>query len=252
MAKTFLQLTNELLDEVNEVQLTAANFADARNIQRYAKTCINRAYRDINTDDYKWPWNADSHQGDYLGNQYIETVAGQRWYLLNPTSTSYDTDFAHVDTRSFQLSEEGVAGKTAPYEIRNLLPITAEDWRRHRAASEARDDSDTGTHGVPSRVLISPDNRQVGLSPIPDGVYRIYFYAWNQIGELSAYNDTLTLPDRFSHVLIAKARAYIWKHKENSSESDRAEKDFKDGLKRMREAVAPFPEYMSDDRIRSV
>ena len=33
MATTYLQLANELLRELNEVELTAANFADSKGIQ---------------------------------------------------------------------------------------------------------------------------------------------------------------------------------------------------------------------------
>ncbi|NIP41838.1 MAG: hypothetical protein GWO08_19395, partial [Gammaproteobacteria bacterium] len=150
------------------------------------------------------------------------------------------------------LTADGVAGKSAPYEIRDLKDTPVVDWKRLYAASEIRDDTDSGTHGVPRRVITSPDNRRIGLSPIPDGVYRVYFYAWNQITELSAYNDTITLPDRFAHVLIARARYYIWDHKENIQKSSIANQDFEDGIKSIERAVAPFPTRMSDDRIRSV
>ena len=47
MATTYLQLTNELLRELNEVVLTSSNFSDAIGIQAHAKDCINRAYNDI-------------------------------------------------------------------------------------------------------------------------------------------------------------------------------------------------------------
>jgi len=47
MATTYLQLTNELLRELNEVVLTSSNFSSAIGIQAHAKDCINRAYDDI-------------------------------------------------------------------------------------------------------------------------------------------------------------------------------------------------------------
>ena len=42
MAATFLQLTNEILREINEVPLTSSNFSDAVGIQAHTKDCINR------------------------------------------------------------------------------------------------------------------------------------------------------------------------------------------------------------------
>ena len=51
MATTFLQLTNELLRELNEVVLTSSTFSSAVGIQQHAKDCINRSYLDISNDD---------------------------------------------------------------------------------------------------------------------------------------------------------------------------------------------------------
>ena len=45
--KTYLALTNDILGELNEVQLTSANFTDATGIQKFVKDAINRGYFDI-------------------------------------------------------------------------------------------------------------------------------------------------------------------------------------------------------------
>jgi len=45
--QTYLGLTNEILGELNEVQLTSSNFATAKGIQKFVKDAINRAYFDI-------------------------------------------------------------------------------------------------------------------------------------------------------------------------------------------------------------
>ena len=55
MSATYLQLTNELLHELNEVDLTAASFASARGIQKHIKECVNRAYLDIVNEEPQWP-----------------------------------------------------------------------------------------------------------------------------------------------------------------------------------------------------
>ena len=41
MAATYLQLTNELLRELNEVSLTSATFTGAIGIQQHVKDCVN-------------------------------------------------------------------------------------------------------------------------------------------------------------------------------------------------------------------
>ena len=58
MATTYLQLTNELLRELNEVVLTSANFGSAIGIQAHAKDVINRAYNDIVMDEPQWSFLA--------------------------------------------------------------------------------------------------------------------------------------------------------------------------------------------------
>ena len=47
MATTYLQLSNEILREMNEVELTQANFASAVGIQSHVKDVINRSYLDM-------------------------------------------------------------------------------------------------------------------------------------------------------------------------------------------------------------
>ena len=56
MATTYLQLANELLRELNEVELTAANFADSKGIQTHTKDLVNRSYLDIVNEEPKWPF----------------------------------------------------------------------------------------------------------------------------------------------------------------------------------------------------
>ena len=53
---TFLNLTNELLRELNEVVLTSANFGSAIGVQAHAKDSVNRAYLDIVNEEPQWPF----------------------------------------------------------------------------------------------------------------------------------------------------------------------------------------------------
>ena len=248
MAKTYLSMTNDLLVEINEPELTTITGAVA--IQKFVANCVNRAYFDIVDSQDTWSWlTTSSPQDNYNGNTYIETVAGTRWYLLKTGSASIDTDFSNVDWDSFKLTEEGVSGKTAPYEIRKLPFTTLETWQDLYAESEERDKSNTQLYGVPERILRSEDNRRVGLSPIPDGVYRIYFNAFNRPSELSNDTDTVLFPEQYKPVLLARARYYIYQFKDNLSQAQLALDEYKKGLNKMIEQLnAPQPKYVEDDR----
>ena len=249
MSKTYLSMTNELLVEINEPEVTT--ISGALGIQKFVSNCVNRAYFDIVDAQDTWSWlSSSATQGNYNGNTYVETVAGQRWYLLKQGSSSVDTDFSNVDWDGFSLTEQGVAGKTEPYTIRNLPFVSLETWRDFYAEGEERDSSKaTPTYGVPERIIRSEDNRHFGLSPVPNGVYRIYFYAYNRPSELTNDTDVVLFPAQYKPVLLARARYFIYQFKDNIAQTQLALEEYKKGLDKMIEQLnAPQPKYIEDDR----
>jgi hypothetical protein len=249
MSKTYLSMTNELLVEINEPEVTT--ISGALGIQKFVANCVNRAYFDIVDAQDTWSWlSSSATQGNYNGNTYVETVAGQRWYLLKQGSSSVDTDFSNVDWDGFSLTEQGVSGKTEPYTIRNLPFVSLETWRDFYAEGEERDSSQaTPTYGVPERIIRSEDNRHFGLSPVPNGVYRIYFYAYNRPSELTNDTDVVLFPAQYKPVLLARARYFIYQFKDNIAQTQLALDEYKKGLDKMIEQLnAPQPKYIEDDR----
>ena len=64
--RTYLDLTNTILRELNEVELTSASFAgSAKGIQKLVKDQINRAYFDICNAEDKWSFLA-------LGERFVQ------------------------------------------------------------------------------------------------------------------------------------------------------------------------------------
>jgi hypothetical protein len=100
---------------------------------------------------------------------------------------------------------------------------------------------------------MSPCGRKVGLSPIPDKAYRVYFYAWEQIAELSTHSDEVKYPEQWTAVLSARTRYYVWQFKENIQLASLALDEYKKGIKLMKAYTGkPQPSVMTDDRIRFV
>ena len=248
MAKTYLSMTNELLVEINEPEVTSV--AGAVAIQKFVANCVNRAYFDIVDSQDTWSWlTTAAPQDNYNGNTYVETVAGTRWYLLKAGSSSVDTDYSNVDWDSFTLTEEGVSGKTAPYKIQSLPFTSLETWKDFYAASEEQDKSNEQNYGVPTKIIRSEDGRRFGLSPIPDGVYRIYFNAFNRPSALANDTDVVLFPEQYKPVLLARARYYIYQFKDNISQTQLALDEYKKGLDKMiNQLNAPQPKYVEDDR----
>ena len=256
MATTYLELTNEILRELNEVPLTAVDFDSARGIQVHVKNSINRAYMDIINQEPQWPFLSVAASGDVdpmYGNVAVSTTEGQRWYTLKSDSTSIRDDYGSVDWDNFYMTTVGVTGETAPYVGTNLRYTTTEEWKDFVRVSENLDDADTQTYGQPVRVIRSPDSRKFGLSPIPDKEYKVWFFAYNQPTELSSHGDVLVFPDMYASVLSARARYYVWQFKDSAQAAAFALDDYKRGLKSMRSnLIEPAPMYFKDDRVRFI
>ena len=251
---TYLNLTNELLREMNEVELTSTNFGSAVGIQQHAKDCINRGYLDIVNEEPQWPFLATAESGatdPMYGNVSVDTVAGTRWYELKAAGSSIINDYGSIDWDNFYLTTVGVSGEAAPYVSKNLQFITTEKWKDFRRTRENADDADQAVGGEPNIVIRSPDSRKFGLSPIPNKVYKVWFFAFDLPTQLSAHDDAIVFPDLYKTVVLSKARYYTHQFKDNPQMAAFALEDYRKGLKSMREnLMGTVPTFISDDRVR--
>jgi len=252
MAKTYLTLTNEVLRELNEVVLTSSNFSAAIGIQQFVKQVINKSINDIANEEPQLPFFSAGVSGGtdpFYGNTTVASVAGTRWYTLKAGSSSIIDDFASIDWDDFYITTINVSGETAPFVSRGLKFLSLADWTRYHRDAENVDDADSQSYGEPIYVIKSPDNRKFGLSPIPDKVYNVHFYAFDKPTELSAHDDAIALPDQYSNLITAKARYYTWQFKESPQQAAFAMDDFKRAMKQMKSNLMnPGPKDMTDDR----
>ena len=252
MATTYLDLTNEILRELNELPLTSANFANAVGFQKFVKDAVNKSIFDIANEEPQLPFFAANVSGTtdpFYGNVTVSSVAGQRWYTLKSDSSSITTDYSSIDWDDFYLTTINVSGETSPYVSRGLKFLTLADWKRYYRDSENEDDADSQNYGEPRFIIKSPDNRKFGLSPIPDKVYNVHFYAFVRPTALSVHDDTITLPEQYSNIITSRVRYYVWQFKESPQQAAFALDDYKKGMKHMKSNLMnPAPKYMTDDR----
>jgi hypothetical protein len=57
MAYDYLGLVNDVNRRLNEVELTAGNFATTTGYYSFAKDAVNASLRHIQQEEYEWPWN---------------------------------------------------------------------------------------------------------------------------------------------------------------------------------------------------
>tara|TARA_R100000278_G_scaffold821_2_gene1791 strand:+ start:249 stop:1016 length:768 start_codon:yes stop_codon:yes gene_type:complete len=252
MATTYLDLSNEVLRELNEVVLTSGSFASATGIQSFVKDAINKSLFDVANAEPQLPFFSAGVSGStdpFYGNVTVATVAGQRWYTLKASSSSITSDYAAVDWDDFYITTINVSGESAPFTSTGLKYLTLADWKRYYRDAENADDADAQSYGEPKYVYKSPDHRKFGLSPIPDKVYNVHFYAFEKPTALSAYDDTIPMPEQYSNVLTARTRYYVHQFKENIQQAAMALDDYKKALRHMKSnLINPQPKYMTDDR----
>jgi len=98
MALTFLTLANDVITRMNEVSLTASNFADARGVQIQCKNAVNEAIRHINQKEFGYPFNHASN------NSVL--VPGTSRYTVPASTKHIDYNTARIK-RNTDLSTSG-------------------------------------------------------------------------------------------------------------------------------------------------
>jgi len=252
MATSFLTLTNDVLRELNEIELTSATFPSSQGIQSFVKNSINKSINDIANEEPQLPFFAVAPSGGtdpFYGNVTVASVAGTRWYTIKSGSSSITTDYSSLDWDDFYITTIGVNGETAPYVSKGLRFLSLDDWTRYFRDSENQDDADAQTYGEPLYIIRSPDHRKFALSPIPDKVYNVHFYAFDKPAVLSAHGDEIIFPDQYANVITARTRYYVWQFKDSPQQAAFALDDYKKGMRHMKSnLINPSPMYISDDR----
>ena len=178
-----------------------------------------------------------------------ETETAGEYYLslLNPIEKR-----TLISRHTASASETQSKIKISILLRQNLKFIPIEVWKKfHRESDDNA--KDNGEYSQPTKVIMSPDGRKFGLSPLPDKAYRIYFYAWEQLEPFSLHSDVVLFPEQWTSILLSKARYYIWHFKENIELANLALEEYRKGIRLMRAHTGkPQPSVMTDDRIRFV
>jgi hypothetical protein len=215
----YLAITNELLRRLNEVTVSQDDFPNVRNIQALAKDAINASIRGILQSAQEWPFTLTT---------YTETlVVGTQEY-------SFQADMSSVDWESFYLKRLTSANN---YPTQLDVLSYAEYLDRFRAEDDV---GGTGAYAAPIRVYQTQEAKY-GLSPIPDETYELEYKYWAFPADLSAYDDTPVIPDRFRHVIIDGAMAYMMRFRSNEQSAMIHQNNYSDGIGMMRRLLLDDP-----------
>lgn len=349
----YLQLTNAVLAELNEVQLTSSNFASSSGIQTTTKDIVNKALRDVYSSELEWPWlHSDKTQVTYAGQKEyslptdFRSVDFESFYLVPTelvTNSTFDSNITNWSTVSgspaynsggngrlrlnaaaasaslstvknkeyrvqVRVMDTSSSGSSLKVQVgtsaagtqnlnttvtvadfgdgkildtkftatastthitldnddsnnldvdfvkvsENIVPkkltyITYDDYRRRFLSTAQTNNSDH--YGTPDYVFKTQDDK-FGLYRVPDSDgYTINYEYWKTHSDLSGSTDTPDIPARFHDVVVARAKYYIYNLRSDPQFTQFADKDFREGVKRMRIELINAPSEMLDTRI---
>lgn len=216
---TYLAITNELLRRLNEVTIDETEFSTVRNIQALAKDAVNSSIRGILQSAQEWPFTL---------NTYTETLtAGTNEY-------AFPADMSSVDWDSFYIKE---------LTAQNNYPAKLEviTYTEYLDSYRSQDDvNGVDGYGTPIRVYQTQDT-SFGVTPIPNDAYEIEYKYWAFPADLSAFNDVPVIPDRFKHIIIDGAMAYMMRFRSNEQSAMIHQNNYSDGIAMMRRLLLDDP-----------
>lgn len=220
MAYNFIDLTNEVLARFNEVPLSAGTFLSSRGFQTQCKNAVNDAINYINTREYSWPYNHETHS---------ETlVAGTTRYTI-PTTAK------HVDYDTFRIVKDEALGSSG-----TTLRIL--DYKEYLQKSvEQEDTADAG--GIPTHIFRTPDNNY-GLYPYPDKAYTLKYEYYTYTTLLVDANDVPTIPEQYRQVIVDGATAYSYQYRGETGQYQLNFARFEQGIKSMQSLLSNRADYI--------
>jgi len=170
--------------------------------------------------------------------------------ILDTTFTATEsTTFITVDNDSSNnLEVDYVRVRDNTLVPTKLNFITYDAFLQNRKPTDDRPGDDA--YDKPISVYRKPDYAYFGLTPIPDrSDYVIKYGYYKTHSDLSAYDDTIDLPDRFSPLIIDKTKYYTYMLRSDPQHAQLAERDYARKLKLLQVDYASPQDYMRDDRI---
>jgi hypothetical protein len=113
------------------------------------------------------------------------------------------------------------------------------------------DDTNTkGSYSAPVRVYILPNYTSFGVSPRPNtNEYSVGYNYYQTHTDLSAHGDNMSLPDRFSTLVIDRAKYYTYMLRSDPQHAQLADRDFQRKLRLLKVDYATRNDYMRSDTI---
>ena len=222
MAHNFLGLVNDINRRLNEVELTEANFPTAIGFYADAKNAVNAAIRDINYEQFEWPFNH---------------VLQEDTMVVGVTRYSFPNDVKTVDLDTFRVKYDATLGNTSS----KLSILSYEEYLDKYIDQEYN--TSNASDGAPVAVFRTP-SLQYGVVPLPDKAYNIAYEYYRLPVDLEDALDVPTIPEAFKHVINDGAMYYAYQFRGDLDAASLSSQKFNKDIKDMRSIFINRYEYL--------
>ena len=169
--------------------------------------------------------------------------------ILNTTFTATaQTSYIYVESDSVQLDVDYIRISRNDISLRKLAYVSYDNYLQNYKVID--DTNNKGNYSAPLRVYILPDHSAFGVSPRPNtSEYTIHYDYYTTHTDLSAHGDNMTLPDRFSTLIIDRAKYYTYMLRSDPQHAQLADRDFQRKLRLLKVDYATKNDYMRSDSI---
>ena len=169
--------------------------------------------------------------------------------ILNTTFTaSAQTSYIYLEAPSVQLDVDYVRISRSDIATRKLTFISYDNFLQSYKPTD--DTNASSGYSTPLRVYILPDHSAFGVSPRPNtNEFTVSYDYYTTHTDLSAHGDTMTLPDRFSSLIVDRSKYYTYMLRSDPQHAQLADRDFQRKLRLLKVDYATKNDYMRSDTI---
>ena len=187
------------------------------------------------------------------GTQNLDTTIAvtnfREGNILQTTFTATaQTSFIYLEASGVQLDVDYVRISRSDIINRKLSFISYDNYLQNYKPTD--DTNNKGSYSAPVRVYILPNYTSFGVSPRPNtNEYSVGYNYYQTHTDLSAHGDTMSLPDRFSTLIIDRAKYYTYMLRSDPQHAQLADRDFQRKLRLLKVDYATRNDYMRSDTI---
>ena len=169
--------------------------------------------------------------------------------ILNTTFTATaQTSYIYVESDGVQLDVDYVRINRNDIALRKLTYISYDNYLQTYKVTD--DTNNKGNYSAPLRVYILPDHSAFGVSPRPNtNEYTVHYDYYTTHTDLDAHGDNMSLPDRFSTLIVDRAKYYTYMLRSDPQHAQLADRDFQRKLRLLKVDYATKNDYMRTDTI---